>query len=127
MKRACYSSALVFVVFVILAAVVLYGAHRRHYGNIKFSGTVWRSLAGKGRMDNPRQRMVKDLRARYLKPGMTRQQVRQLLGKPDYGSHEREVDSYFLGVWGFMSVDATVLEVRYDKAGRVVSTDVAEH
>lgn len=106
--------------------MALYGVHRRHYGNIKFSGTVWRSLAGKWDKDSPRQRMVKDLRQRYLKPGMTRQQVRQLLGKPDYDSHDKDVDSYFLGVWGFMSVDATVLEVEYDKAGRMVRTKVVE-
>src|SRR5689334_16736512 len=33
--------------------------------------------------DNPRCKMVADLMSHHLKPGMTHQQVLQLLGKPD--------------------------------------------
>jgi len=80
MKRGCLIGLLVLVVVSVLAAVTVYGVHRRYYGNIKFNGTVWRSLANKGGTDNPRQRMYRDLLQRYLKPGMTRQQVRRLLG-----------------------------------------------
>lgn len=127
MKRGCLTGIVVLLAICVVAAGVLYGIHRRYYGDIKFNGTVWRSLANKGGTDNPRQRMYKDLLQRHLDPGMTRQEVRRLLGKPDYDSLEKDVDSYFIGVMGAMSVDATVLEVHYDQKGRLVRTKVVEH
>jgi hypothetical protein len=125
MKRGCIIALAVFALASILAAGVLYGIHRRYYGNIKFNRQQWIASADRG-ADNPRLRMYKDLQQRYLRKGMTRQEVRHLLGKPDYDSSSKDVDSYFLGVLGLMSVDATILEVHYDKADRVVSTAVTE-
>lgn len=127
MKRGCTIGLVALLLIGLVAAVVLYGVHRRYYGNIRFNGTVWRRLANQGGMGNPRQRMVKDLRQRYLRNGMTRQEIRQLLGKPDYGSFSKDVDSYFIGVLGFMSVDASTLDIRYDSAGRVARSKIVEH
>jgi hypothetical protein len=124
MKRGCLIALLVFVVISVLAAGALYGVHRRYCGNVKFNRQQWIALAGKGGMDNPRQRMVKDLRQRYLKPGMTRQEVRHLLGKPDFDSLSKDVDSYFIGADGF---DGMSLDVRYDQAGHVIRSDVVQH
>jgi len=126
MKRGCLTALVVALVIAVLAAGVLYGVHRRYYGNIAFNRQQWMALANDYRRDNPRQRMHNDLLQRYLRNGMTRQQVRHLLGKPDYDSHSNDVDTYFLGVWGLMSVDATLLKVQYDEKDRVVRTEVAE-
>ena len=111
----------------VLGAGVLYAVHRRHCGNIRFDRARWIAVAGQGGVRNPRQRMVKDLMRRYLRNGMTKHEVRQLLGKPDYDSLYRDTDSYFIGVIGCLSVDASTLDVHYDKAGKVSRTQVLEH
>ena len=118
MKRGCLIALAVVVVIAVLAAGVLYGVHRRYYGNVKFDRQQWIALANKG---GPRQRMVKDLRQRYLNVGMTRDEVRRLLGKPDSDSLSEDEDSYFLGS---DSGEGTFLHVQYGQRGRVVGTEV---
>lgn len=124
MKRGCLIGSLVVIISLVLAAGALYGVHRRYYGNTYFNRQHWIGLANKGGVDNPRQRMVKDLRRRYLKPGMTRQQVRHLLGKPDYGRLSSDADSYFIGADG---IDGISLDVRYDRVGRLVRSEIVGH
>ncbi len=102
------------IIALVLAAGALYGVHRRYYGNTYFNRQQWIGLANKGGADNTRQRMVKDLRRRYLRLGMTRQQVRHLLGKPDLDSLSKDTDSYLID-----NANGVSLDVRYDKAGCV--------
>jgi hypothetical protein len=62
--------------------------------------------------------MVPDLQRRFLKPGMPRTDVEQLLGKPDLPKN-----AYWLrkNDYGFGD---EALFVRYDRGDRLVTTEV---
>ena len=76
------------VALVVAAGLLFYakGLYDFHFG---FSQQRWQAAGevlhgGKeGSLDNPRQSMVQDILAHYLKPGMTRAQVLALLGPAD--------------------------------------------
>jgi outer membrane protein assembly factor BamE (lipoprotein component of BamABCDE complex) len=67
-----------------------------------------------------RSDMVDDLRSHHLSPGMTRHEVRRLLGKPDYSIGG---DFWGRGIWwdyltGADLVDCSTLGLRF-KNGRL--------
>lgn len=62
--------------------------------------------------------------------GMSKAEVRRLLGASDNSQYETEqgnIDNYFLGHWGFMSIDGDLLVVHYDPHGRLASTKIYSH
>jgi hypothetical protein len=77
--------------------------------------------------------MTADLITNYLKPGMSKAEVKRLLGSPD--SQEKPdafspappqgaggvVWCYHIGSWSGMRIDADFLAVLFDKSGVVVS------
>jgi len=100
------------------------------YNDKGFDRGIWLSAARNDDMRNPRGPMAEDLRRHYLRNGMTREQVRRLLGKPDnseYDEQQGKVDHYFLGAWGFISIDGDLFIVHYDKSGRLISTEIYSH
>src|SRR5438093_1227881 len=52
------------------------------FGGRRFHQHTWLAGLGNG-LDRPRLPMARDLLDHYLKPGMSHEQVIQLLGKPD--------------------------------------------
>lgn len=67
--------------------------------------------------------MVKDLMKRYQLVGMTKQEIHQLLGKPD--SAFQATYHYILRPdgWG----DAMVLELDFDKRGKVSGARISNN
>lgn len=73
--------------------------------------------------------MVNDLMDNYLKPGMTRTQVHQLLGEPDSTSEfdaENHREGFGLGHIGPFGIDPSVLYLQYDSSEKLKSWSVVE-
>jgi hypothetical protein len=76
---------------------------------------------------NLRAPMAADVKKRIIKQGMVRSEVRSLLGKPDTSSMGNELageDNYSLGHSSQMSIGQDQLIIRYNKAGKVISTTI---
>jgi hypothetical protein len=96
--------------------------------NVTFDAKVWTAHVA-GEKDGPRSRMLSDLLTNRLRKGMSREQVRALLGKPDSQSQwdrEHDNDGYDLGHVGPFGVDPSVLTIQYDKGGRVLTFEAGE-
>ncbi len=95
----------------------------------RFDRAVWISRPELEGSDTPRSRMVSDVMHRYLKPGMSRQQVRELLGKPDSTSQfdtENHREGYGLGHIGAFGIDPSILVLQYDVSGKLKEAHVIE-
>lgn len=96
----------------------------------RFEQAKWKSAVTDREGRNPRGPMAGDLRRRFLKKGMSKKAVRALLGEPDNSESDEmagNVDRYFLGHWGPMSIDGDYLIIHYDQSGGIVSTEMYEH
>jgi hypothetical protein len=81
-----------------------------------FDKKKWKAMHGSLATQNPRVRMVSDLKANYLKPGMSQSEVEALLGYADrIKNHQYH---YRLGM-GELSVDYSYLTLIYDDDGRL--------
>ncbi|MBT2971010.1 MAG: hypothetical protein B6D72_16940 [gamma proteobacterium symbiont of Ctena orbiculata] len=79
-----------------------------------FNQKTWKAMYGSLEFDNPRAKMVMDLKENHLKPGMPQSQVEALLGKADRILNNRHL--YRLGM-GKFSVDYSFLALIYDDMG----------
>lgn len=106
------------------------GVSANPFATEPFDQSKWIRAKSGPEVKNPRGPMAEDLRRHYLQRGMSKKQVRQLLGPPSNSEYEEakgNVDSYFLGHWGDWSIDGDYLIIRYHKSGRVASTEIYEH
>lgn len=101
--------------------ILLAGCDSTPFDNKRFDQKAWTANpVNSGKDNNLRLEMSEDLMKRYLKKGMTRQQARKLLGKPDfsnsYCSGKNECEGYHLGEY--------VLTLDFDSAGKLIKTDI---
>jgi len=139
LKRTRLRKALIIITIAVSAVVLatlvmigpfLYEMLRNPYNDRPFDRKVWLSAADDDSRDNPRGPMAEDLRRRFLRKGMAKKEVRSLLGDPRNSWYEEargREDHYFLGYWGYMSMDGDYLVVHYDKAGKATSTEIYSH
>ena len=85
-----------------------------------FDAKIWKSQHNKSTSDNPRGKMASDLKNRVIKPGMTKTQILQMLGPPDFSQNEATF-TYNLGSWSGFRMDGDVFDVDFNKSGRVKS------
>ncbi len=87
-----------------------------------FDAELWQAQRGKDERHNPRGGMVVDLLQTHLRVGMSRTEVRRLLGEPDqrHGSS----DVYELGVSPY-GIDFEYLLIDYDSAGQVTQLGIS--
>lgn len=88
-----------------------------------FDQKIWMANRGSG-SDNPRGKMVTDLQKRVL-PGMSREEVRFLLGPPDAGGWG-DTMSYSIGSWSGFGMDPDILDIAFDKTGIVTAVGVSQ-
>lgn len=130
---ACY----VLVAFGIAAAVVvsagivwyalnLHEVLDEPFDDLCFDQEAWRAQHNSSDPDNPRGKMVADLQRRCLRKGMTRQEVLDLLGEPDFAK-EPTLFMYNLGAWSGFRIDYDTLDVHFDTDGRLTHTAVVGH
>jgi hypothetical protein len=97
-----------------------------HWDDRPFDRKVWLANASNYGRGNPRGQMADDLRKRWLRKGMTRKEVKALLGEPDPQGPEG-VYEYNLGNWAWCPICPDVLDIHFDKSGRLVRAEITEH
>lgn len=83
----------------------------------KFDSTAWKSERGMSESRMTRDNMVPELE-KVLRPGMTKEQVLELLGPPDDSTKDGSIHTYLLGIG--MSPDPQYYKLTY-KDGILVS------
>jgi hypothetical protein len=127
---------------VLLAAIAL-GANGcwNGYGCKSFEQTAWlhhggapgdAESAARGYHQCYRGRFVCDLRANRLRRGMTKAAVEKLLGKPSLRSARGCASglTYILGYcdyWIFPAMDASSLDICFDRNDGLIETKVTQH
>lgn len=94
------------------------------FGQREFEQHVW--LADVER----RAAMADDLCQRLLHEGMSKTDVRALLGDPQNSEYQEEqgnIDAYCLGAVEQFVMDAYFLEIHYDESQRVTSTNITQY
>jgi hypothetical protein len=81
-----------------------------------FDQKTWKALHGSLVIENPRAKMVEDLKINYLKTGMSQVEVETLLGKADRIRNKQNL--YRLGMSEF-SEDYRFLTLIYDAKGNL--------
>jgi hypothetical protein len=103
-----------------------------------FDQPTWLSSTA-SEFDNPRGRMCGDLRCRYLRRGMRREELTRLLGKPDGVVGQKEVGvlsspesetayqayRYFIGMCD--SIDEWSLDIGFDRDGQLTNTWLTQY
>lgn len=93
----------------------------------KFDKETW-SENDNNNYDNPRFGMVKDIEDNYLKSGMTKKDVVDLLGLPQYDTMESPFEyEYRIGSNPGMHIDPFFFIVIFDSKGRFSTTRIKEH
>jgi len=120
--------------FVLLAAAAfgpfVYDMHHNPFNAEQFDQSQWMHAARDGAGESPRGPMAEDLRRRLLRKGMSKDEVRRLLGKSDNSEADEAAghqDTYYLGHWSSLSIDGDALLIHYDKRGKIVATEIFTH
>jgi SmpA / OmlA family len=119
------------LIMITLVAIALTGLRWIKYYSDPFAGRsfdreVWHQFHSNDDPDNPRASMVESLQRSYLHPGLTRQQVVQLLGEPDL-DESLNMSEYNLGMWSGFRMDYDGLQVYFDKQGRLTCVQCVQH
>jgi outer membrane protein assembly factor BamE (lipoprotein component of BamABCDE complex) len=78
--------------------------------------------------DNPRFGMVEDIRNNYLKLGMTKKEVVDLLGLPQYDTTQSAFEyQYKIGSNPGMHIDPYFLIIDFDSKGQFFNSRIEEH
>lgn len=93
----------------------------------RFNSTVW-FAPQTNEIDSTCYRggMAADIKDRLLTPGMTHQDVEQLLGKPDGHSMPGEYQ-YILGMCSGLMMDYDILHVYFNGAGKYERAAIVQH
>ena len=88
------------------------------FDDMRFNAQVWARQADTNDYKNPRGQMYEDLLENHLPRGITKEQVIQLLGEPDYSKSET-LFRYNLGYWSGIGRHPDYLYVEFDVKGRL--------
>ena len=91
-----------------------------------FDSALWKSATHKFERDNPRGQMYDDLRHHYLKKGLDKQAVLNLLGPPDIKSDD-SLFNYNLGMWSGFRIDYDTLNIAFNSKGKVARVYRVQH
>ena len=112
-----------YVAFVWYVAYVVFDTP---FDNKEFDKIVWQKYHKDMNPDNPRGEMYKSLIEDYLKQGMTKREIIQLLGEPDYKDEENLL-SYNLGMWSGFRIDYDSLDLNFSNDGNLVKYYRVQH
>jgi outer membrane protein assembly factor BamE (lipoprotein component of BamABCDE complex) len=103
------------------ATILLAGCDNTPFDNKRFAQKTWiANPVNNGKHNNLRMEMSEDVMKNHLKKGMTRQQARKLLGKPDFFNSycygKNECEGYSLGEY--------VLTLDFDSTGKLIKMDI---
>lgn len=94
------------------------------FGTRNFERQIWLADV------EQRAPMADDVRERFVRRGVRKEQVRVMLGDPNNSEYQEEqgnMDAYSLGTLEQTAMDAYILEVYYDEAHKVVAADITQY
>lgn len=120
---------IVAMILVVIFGPWVYEMNKNPYNDARFERTTWLASASSWDSKNPRGPMADDVRRNYLRIGMPKKAVRKLLGKSNNSQHneQQNEDHYFIGNWGYMSIDGDFLIIHYNKAKKLDSSEIYSH
>ena len=97
-----------------------------YWHTYRFDQSVWKASRNlqPDTLEYPRSKMVRDLLWRHVKVGMARSELRETLGEPDMAGEK--VDSYWIGFYGWMAIDPSLLKLQYDQNGKLNRINIHE-
>ena len=111
--------------------------HKNQFDRAKFNQTIWEADKNSTLGANRRAGMAEDILKKRLKPGMTLNETKAMLGEVEYTDARAEVQipnsekyshaGYYLGAEiggeyrNFKNVDRAWLDLKFDKSGNYVS------
>lgn len=87
----------------------------------RFDAKLWQAQHNSTAFDNPRAGQIESLQRDHMRAGMSRADVRALLGEPEASTPG--MDRYALGV-APLGIDPQTYVIRYDDSGRVAGFKV---
>ena len=120
-----------FIVLVAVVVVAFAGIRSCNNRLDPFSGRtfdreLWHHFHENDDPDNPRASMVASLKSKHLRPGLSRQQVTNLLGEPDVAKTP-EMYEYNLGMWSGFRIDYDGLQIYFDAQGQLTRVQRVQH
>ncbi len=117
-----------FIVTLLVLPLILPDRGYLDWGDATFDSEEWKAVEAGG-PDSPRGTMVSDLLANHELIGLTREQVRELLGDPEFANTSRGRSSnqvetapewiYVLGMYSGFRIDEDILVIKFDANDRV--------
>ena len=114
------------MVAIVSLVIILFPIFENPFDNRTFDKEIWHTYHNSTDQDNPRGNMADDLRKNHLYSGMTKKQVLELLGEPDF-EKQSHVFKYVLGGWSGFRIDYDSLDIYFDSAGRLTKTRIVQH
>jgi hypothetical protein len=119
------------LVVIALAALALFGLrwfndYLDPFAGRAFDRDLWHEFYESDDPDSPRASMVKSLQRSFLHPGLTHDQVIELLGEPDLAKSS-DMYEYNLGMWSGFRMDYDGLQVHFDSQGRLTHAQCVQH
>lgn len=119
-------AGIIILLFALFYAYVFFVVLDCPFDNKDFDKTTWVQFDNSNDPDNPRGEMYEDLIENNLSKGMSKKEVIDLLGQPDYKSEEYFL-SYNLGAWSGFRIDYDSLDLEFDKDGKLVKFYRVQH
>jgi hypothetical protein len=110
-----------------LFALVAIKQYANPFDDLAFTTAAWAAAD-----DNTRAAMADDLVRNHLAGGLSRSQVRALIGSPDRTLQSNastrvlgaETDTYRIGSWSMQGMDDAFVYVHYDANGNVIEAEI---
>ncbi len=119
-------AGLLCIIAISIFAYLFYDLINNPFNDQKFDETIWKEFHQNDDPDNPRGNMAYHLRDRVLKDGMNMQEVRSLLGIPDY-SEGKDFMRYNLGMWSGFRIDPDSFDIHFDEHGGISHIEIIQH
>lgn len=122
MRTVTQKSYVSWLLFITMSVVIfLSGCDNNPFDNKSFNQKAWlENPWNKGKNNNVRLEMSEDLLKKHLRIGMTRQQVKKLLGEADSVdsncSDKNNCNNYYLGEYTFL--------LTFDNAGKLIKKEI---
>ena len=118
--------AILGVVTVAIFGYIFYDLINNPFNDRKFNATEWKEFHESHDYDNPRGTMAYHLRDKVLTKGMKRNEVKAILGEPDY-SEGRNVLKYNLGMWSGFRIDYDSFDIYFDTTEKLTHIEIVQH
>lgn len=91
-----------------------------------FNREIWFAAAGDETPLNPRTPMVRDVMINHLSAGMSREDVINILGQPDYSVESVRL-RYRVGMASGFGIDDDTLDIHFSQSGKVTEYKLFQH